>query len=301
MKPAFVYSPKYDVDAEGHVFPFTKYKLIKKRLVEEGLVGEEEFMEPEAPPDEDLLLVHTQAYLDDLRNLRWTARTIRSELPLTHEIVQGFVIAAGGTTLAGREALNRGVSVHLGGGLHHAFPDHGEGFCYINDIAVGVSRLKREGLIERALIVDCDLHQGNGTAVVFQNDPSVFTFSIHQENLYPIKERSDLDIGLSDFAGDEEYLGELRSNVPGLIENHRPDLVVYAAGADPYKEDKLGTLQLTIDGLKARDELVLGEFRKRGVPAVVVLAGGYAWDTKDTVEIHLNTCKVALELSTDKS
>lgn len=296
MKPAFVYSPKYDVDAGGHVFPFRKYKLIRERLVEEGLVREEEFLEPEAPPDEDLLLVHTQAYLDDLRALRWTARTIRSELPLTHEIVEGFVIAAQGTAVAGKEALNRGMSVHLGGGLHHAFPDHGEGFCYINDIGVGVRRLEKDSLIEKAAVIDCDLHQGNGTAVIFQNDPSVFTFSIHQENLYPIKERSDLDIGLSDFAGDDQYLPHLIENVPRILDEQKPDLAVYAAGADPYKGDKLGTLQLTIEGLRNRDEIVLGECKKRGIPAVVVLAGGYAWDTKDTVEIHLNTCKVALDL-----
>lgn len=298
MRPAFVYSPKYDVDAGGHVFPFRKYKLIRARLVEEGLVDGDEFIEPGAPPDEDLLLVHTEAYLDDLRTLRWTMRTMRSELPLTHEIVQGFVIGAGGTTLAGREALSRGMAVHVGGGLHHAFPDHGEGFCYINDIAVGVRKLQKENLIEKAAVIDCDLHQGNGTAVIFQEDPSVFTFSIHQENLYPIKERSDLDIGLPDFAGDDEYLPHLTENVPRILEEHKPDIVVYAAGADPYKGDKLGTLQLTIDGLKQRDEIVLGECKKRGIPGVVVLAGGYAWDTKDTVEIHLNTCKVALGLCT---
>lgn len=297
MRPAFIFSPKYDVDAGGHVFPFVKYKFIRARLIEEGLVREEEFIEPEPPPEEDLLLVHTRAYLDDLRALRWTARTIRSELPLTHQIVQGFVIAAGGTILAGREALKRGMSVHLGGGLHHAFPDHGEGFCYINDIAVGIRALQKEKVVERAAVVDCDLHQGNGTAAIFHEDPSVFTFSIHQENLYPIKERSDLDIGLSDFAGDEEYLSHLREHVPRILDEHRPNLVVYAAGADPYKGDQLGTLQLTVSGLKARDEIVLGECKKRGVPAVVVLAGGYAWDTKDTVEIHLNTCKVALNLN----
>lgn len=296
MKPAFVYSPKYDVDAGGHVFPFRKYKLIRARLIEEGLVGADEFIEPQAPPEEDILLVHTPAYLDDLKTLRWTARTIRSELPLTHEIVQGFVVAAAGTTIAAREALDRGMSVHVGGGLHHAYPDHGEGFCYINDIGVGIRKLQTEKLIEKALVADCDLHQGNGTAVIFQEDPFVFTFSIHQENLYPIKERSDLDIGLSDFVGDGEYLAHLREIVPRMLDDHKPDIVVYAAGADPYKGDQLGTLQLSIEGLKNRDEIVLGECKKRGIPGVVVLAGGYAWDTADTVEIHLNTCKVALEL-----
>lgn len=295
MKPAFIYSDRYFADIGPHVFPAEKYHLVHDRLVEEGLVLQDEFLEPQSASDEDLLLVHTPEYVDDLRTLRWTRRTLFSEMPLTREIVDAFILGAGGTVLACAKAIEGGMACNLAGGLHHAFPDHAEGFCYINDIALGVAKMKRVGKVNRAAVIDCDLHQGNGTAVIFQKDPSVFTFSIHQENLYPIKQQSDWDIGLPDLTTDAEYLPKLAEAVPRILEEHRPELVVYQAGADPYEGDQLGSLKLTIEGLRKRDEIVVGECRRRRIPVAIVLGGGYAFETKDTVAIHLNTCKVAIE------
>jgi acetoin utilization deacetylase AcuC-like enzyme len=295
-RPAVVYSPQYYCDIGPHVFPVEKYRLILERLVEEGHVRPDEVLEPQPPPREDLLLVHTADYLDDLENLRWTRRTAFSELPLTAEIVRAYVLAAGGTTLAAREALRRGVGVNVGGGFHHAFADLASGFCYVNDLAVAVRVLQREGLVRRAAVVDCDLHQGNGTAVIFRDDASVFTFSIHQEHLYPVKERSDLDIGLNDLVGDEEYLLELEAALPRVLDGHRPEIVLYQAGADPYQDDQLGSLRLTMAGLERRDRLVLEGCERRGMPVVVTLGGGYARELNDTVAIHSQTCRIALAL-----
>jgi acetoin utilization deacetylase AcuC-like enzyme len=296
MKPAFIYSTDYYADIGAHVFPTEKYHLLYDRLVREGLVREDEFLEPTSPPAEDLLLVHTREYIDDLKSARWTHRTLSSEMPLSKEIVAAFVLGAGGTIMACAKALERGMACNLGGGLHHAFADHAEGFCYINDIAVGIAKMKQLGRVKKAAVIDCDLHQGNGTAVIFQGDPEVFTFSIHQENLYPIKQKSDWDIGLWDGTMDEEYLELLAGAVPRILDDHRPDLVVYQAGADPYEHDQLGMLRLTIKGLLKRDGVVLGECWQRRIPVAVTLGGGYAVDTRDTVTIHLNTFRVAIEL-----
>jgi len=296
--PGFVYSSGYYADIGQHVFPLEKYRLIKERLIREGLLEEEDFLEPEPATLEDLLLVHTPEYMQDLFSLRWTHRTLYSELPLTEEIVRAFTLAAGGTILACQKALELKIGFNIGGGFHHAFPDHAEGFCYINDIAVGVARMKKDGKIKKGAVVDCDLHQGNGTAVIFQKDPTVFTFSIHQENLYPIKQRSDLDIGLPDFTNDEAYLGYLSPVVPKILEEHKPDLVVYQAGADPYERDQLGSLKLTLEGLKQRDEFVINECMKRDIPLAIVLGGGYAFNTLDTVTIHFQTSLSALEALT---
>jgi len=196
---------------------------------------------------------------------------------------------AAGTILALKLALQEGFVYHIGGGFHHAFSEHAEGFCYINDIACGIMRLKKDGLAKRSAVIDCDLHQGNGTAKIFENDPDTFTFSIHQEHLYPVKQRSDLDIGLPDFAGDEEYLGHLREKMPWILDTHKPDIVVCNAGADPYKDDKLGTLQLTKEGLRQRDRIVFEECKNRKIPVGVVLAGGYAEKLEDLVDIHFTT------------
>ncbi|MEO0116860.1 MAG: histone deacetylase [candidate division WOR-3 bacterium] len=292
----FVYSDKYEMNIGPHVFPTQKYRLIKERLLAEGLAKEEDFLEPPPINVDDIRLVHTEEYIQDMLNLRWTSRTIRSELPLTWEIIEGYFLAAAGTILAARLALEEKIGFHIGGGFHHAFPNHGEGFCYVNDIGVAIKKMQKEGRIKKAAVIDCDLHQGNGTARIFQDDPDVFTFSIHQENLYPIKERSDWDIGLPDFAGDDIYLGHLASAVPQIYDRHRPELVIYVAGSDPYLDDQLGLLQLTKEGLKKRDEIVIGEGEKRRIPICVVLAGGYARKIEDTVEIHLNTAKVCLQV-----
>jgi len=295
-KPAFVYSENYTVNLGEHVFPVQKYRMVYQRLASEGLITPDNLFLPTFPERRDLLLVHTPEYLRDLENLAFSPRTMFSEIPLTRKIVEGYKLFAGGTILAGQKALEKGMAIHLGGGFHHAFPSRGEGFCYINDVAVGIRRLKRDKLIEKALIVDCDLHQGNGTAFIFQEDRSVFTFSIHQENLYPVKEKSDLDIGLPDFTGDEEYLAKLRSTLLQIWQSFKPDIVYYLAGADPYEDDQLGQLKLTKAGLKKRDNWVISKCLEKKVPLVILLAGGYAFRVEDTVDIHCHTCRIATML-----
>ena len=290
-----VYSPQYLADLQGHVFPIEKYRLIVERLEAEGILGDA--LEPQAATREELELVHTPEYLDDLLAARWTARTASSEMALTEEIARAFLLGAGGSIAAARLALERGgPAMNVGGGLHHAFPGHAEGFCYVNDVALAVKAMLHEGRVERAAVIDCDLHQGNGTAVIFAGDADVFTFSIHEEHLYPVKQRSDLDVGLPSFAGDDVYLPPLRKYVPQILEKHRPEFVAYVAGADPYAGDQLGTLQLTLEGLIERDRIVLGGCRERGIPVAILLAGGYAARTEDTVAIHVNTYKVAAGL-----
>jgi len=288
----FVYSPSYYCDIGEHVFPIRKYRLVYEALVRDGDIPPERFLEPDPATPQDLLLVHTDQYVKDLLEVRYSTRMMWSELPLTEEIVRAYLLATGGTILACRRALEEGLSVNLAGGFHHAFPDHAEGFCYVNDVAVAIRRLKADGLIRRAAVVDCDVHQGNGTAFIFQAEPSVFTFSIHQENNYPPKQRSDLDIGLPDGVDDQGYLAELERHLPAVLDRSRPDLVVYLAGADPYREDLLGGLDLTLEGLRRRDELVVGECRRRAIPVATVLAGGYAVDTTQTVAAHHATCRV---------
>ncbi len=292
-----VYSPKYLVDIGLHVFPTQKYSLIKNRLVEQRLITERDIIEPAPATREQLLLVHTPQYLDDLLNLRWTHRTSRSELPLTAEIVDAYILCAGGSIMATQFAcLSRGCGIHIGGGFHHAFPDHAEGFCYINDIAVAIRFAQQQGWIRQAFVIDCDVHQGNGTAVIFQHNPEVFTFSIHQKNNYPVKERSDLDIGLPDLADDEHYLKELKTVIPTKLDDFQPELVFYVAGADPYQDDLLGGLRLTKDGLRRRDELVIRYCADRQIPLVIVLAGGYARNLYDTVDIQATTCAIAIKM-----
>lgn len=292
----FAHSDRIYADIGEHVFPIEKYKLIRQRLIDEGALTADDFVEPQMATDEDLLLVHTGGYVRDFMAMLWTERTKRSELPLTADIRDSYLLATGGTILACQKALDCGISVNLSGGFHHAFPDHAEGFCYANDTAVAVRRLQRDHEIRKFFVVDCDLHQGNGTAYIFQTDPNVFTFSIHQENNYPIKKKSDLDIGLANRTDDSTYMGHLRKHVPRIMDDFAPEFVIYLAGADPYEDDQLGGLSLTIDGLRERDEFVMGECAKRNIPVAVLLAGGYAFDTDDTVTIHCNTCKVAYEM-----
>ncbi len=294
---AVVHSPGYHCDIGAHVFPMEKFELLRRRLVTEGHVAAAAILEPEAASREDLARVHAAEYLDDLEALRWTRRTKYSELPLTAGIVQAYRLAAGGTTLAARESLARGFGVNLGGGFHHAHADRAEGFCYLNDIAVAIRAVQHAGEVRRVAVVDCDVHQGNGTACLFRGDDTVFTFSIHQEHLYPIpKEPGDLDIGLEDGTGDDEYLAELERALE-RVWAAEPGLVVYQAGADAYREDQLGGLGLTMTGLEARDRLVLEGCARRRVPVAVTLGGGYARRLEDTVSIHLATCRLALALA----
>lgn len=292
----FIYSDKVHADIGEHVFPMHKYKLIRQRLIKEGFLTENDFLEPESATIDDLLLVHTREYVDDFMSLKWTARTERSELPLTEDVKRSYLFGTGGTILTCQKALETGIAVNIGGGFHHAFPDHAEGFCYTNDVAIAIRRLQRDNNIEKFFVVDCDLHQGNGTAFIFRDDKNVFTFSIHQENNYPVKQKSDLDIGLADRTNDVIYLAYLKKNMTAIMAEFKPDFVFYLAGADPYKYDQLGGFSLTIEGLRERDEFVIKECLNHKVPVGVVLAGGYAISTGDTVTIHCNTCKLAYEL-----
>jgi acetoin utilization deacetylase AcuC-like enzyme len=296
-RPALVvHAPEYECDIGCHVFPTVKYRLVREGLMAAGAITGQEVLVPEPASREDLLLVHTPEYLDDLACLRRTPRTSMSELPLTEGIVRAYVLAAGGTTLAARQALLHGAGVHLGGGFHHAFADLASGFCYINDLAVAIRVLQREGAIRRAAVVDCDLHQGNGTAHLFRDDDDVFTFSIHQEHLYPVKEASDLDIGLENGADDSEFNGRLAEALP-KVWAHAPEIVLYQAGADPFEDDQLGSLRLTFAGLLERDRLVIAGCAERGIPVAVTLGGGYARRVSDTARIHQTTCEVALGIA----
>lgn len=295
-RPALVHHPRYRCDIGPHVFPVEKYDLVRRELMHQGLVREDEVLVPAPATRAELELVHTPEYLDDLEQLRWTPRTSCSELPLTREIVDAYVLAAGGTTLAAREALRRGAAANLGGGFHHAFADLASGFCYVNDLAVAARVVQHEGLAKRVAIVDVDLHQGNGTARIFRDDPDVFAFSIHQERLYPIKERGALDIGLDDGTGDGAYHDQLARGLE-RVWAHRPELVLLQAGADPFEDDQLGALRLTFEGLERRDRMVLEGCAARGIPAVVTFGGGYARHTRDVVRIHARTCAVMFEVA----
>lgn len=294
----FFYSGKYVVDLKGHVFPTLKYPGIKKKLIEKEIAKEKDFIDPGFAQDEDILLVHTKEYLEKIKNGKLTLHEIyQLELPYSPELRDASLICVQGTILAGFEALNSGLGIHIGGGFHHAFPNHGEGFCVFNDIAVAIAKLLKEKKINKAMTIDCDLHQGNGTAYIFKNEPRVYTFSIHQESNYPaVKPPSKLDIGVDDGCTDETYLNKLKENIPGILDDFKPELIVYVAGADPYQDDQIGGLDLTKEGLKKRDEFVFSEAKKRKVPVAVVLAGGYAYKLEDTVEIHTNTIETGLQI-----
>jgi len=291
-----VYSPFYEVDIGTHVFLTSKFRLIRERLIKTYGFSERDFIEAPPASDEDILLVHKPEYLQKLRENRLSATEIlRLEIPPSPGLFKASVICVGGTILGAKIALEQGVGVHLGGGFHHAFPGHGEGFCVFNDPACAIKRLQKDGLIKRALIIDCDLHHGNGTAYIFRDDPNVFTFSIHQQNNYPgIKPPSDLDIGLDDGTGDEEYLAKLSDTIPNIIQRFKPDFIMYVAGADPYQDDKLGGLSLTMEGLKERDRRVFAWARRQNIPVSMVLAGGYAQRFEDTIAIQTTTVLEAL-------
>jgi acetoin utilization deacetylase AcuC-like enzyme len=287
------YSPYYYADiGENHVFPIRKFELVRDCLLKEGTLKPEEIVEPEPASVEDVLLIHTEDYISRLIDGSLTAKEIRRlSLPWSKSLVRRSFLATSGTINAAKSALENGVSSNLAGGTHHAFPDRGEGFCVLNDVAVAIRVLQREQLAKRFLIVDLDVHQGNGTAFIFQNAPEVFTFSLHGAKNYPLfKEDSTLDVELPDKTGDSDYLQILSENLPRVFA-HEPDIVFYLAGADPFEKDKLGRLSLTLAGLRRRDELVLEYARAHSIPVVTVMSGGYAADINDTVEIHCNTIR----------
>jgi acetoin utilization deacetylase AcuC-like enzyme len=331
-----VYSDAYYLPIGEHVFPAEKYRRIRDRLLAEHVADVKDFLEPQPATDQDILLVHKPEYVHKLKTGTLSAREeMELEIPYSRDLVEAFWLAAGGSILAGRQALIDGVSINIGGGFHHAFPDHGEGFCMIHDVGVAIRRLQRDDKIRTAMTVDCDVHHGNGTAAIFAGtqtaseplpsagastlgSPSrssvlsgkmrgahagdVFTISLHQHNNYPLwKPASSIDVDLPDGVGDDDYLAWLDNALSSGLRQFEPDLLCYVAGADPYREDQLGGLSLTIEGLKRRDELVFRVARARDIPVMVTFAGGYAQNVEDTVTIHCNTVIAAREVCTGKS
>jgi acetoin utilization deacetylase AcuC-like enzyme len=297
-----VYHPRYDLNLGDHVFPARKYRLIHDHLLEERFAEPADFVEPQPASDADVLGVHDPGWVHRLKTGTLTeAEILKLEIPYSREMVDGFWLATGGTLLAARNALRERIGFNVGGGFHHAFPAHGEGFCAIHDVAIAIRALQNDRSIGKALVVDCDVHHGNGTAAIFQGDRSVLTLSLHQFNNYPSeKPQSTIDVNLSDGVEDDEYLDRLGGALKVAM-SFAPDLLFYLAGADPYREDQLGGLALTIGGLKRRDWLVFETALGQSVPVAVVLAGGYARDTEDTVTIHCNTARAALEALVQES
>jgi acetoin utilization deacetylase AcuC-like enzyme len=303
MKPhlpfKLVYHERYDLHLGAHVFPSQKFRLIAEQVLREGIAEQQDILAPEAAADKDILRVHTAEWVGRLKSGTLTASEVmKLEVPYSHELVEAFWLAAGGTILAGQCALRDGFGMNLGGGFHHAHPGHGEGFCAIHDVAVGIRRLQAEGKISRAMVVDTDVHHGNGTAAIFRDDATVFTLSIHQENNYPgYKPPSSVDLGMDDRVEDEEYLGALLPAVVEALDAFKPEILFYVGGADPFCEDQLGGLCLSKAGLLERDRRVFEEVRRRGIPVVTTLAGGYARRVEDTVRIHINTILAAREIA----
>jgi acetoin utilization deacetylase AcuC-like enzyme len=315
-----VYSHDYFLPIGQHVFPAEKYRRIHDRLLATGIATASDFITPQSASDQDILLVHTPSYVHKLKTGTLSrSEEMQMEVPYSPELVSAFWLAAGGSILAAENALRDGVGFNIGGGFHHAFPDHGEGFCMIHDVAVAIRRLQRDDKIRTAMTVDCDVHHGNGTAAIFAGtrvpaDPlpsrapatlgepkvrnahagDVFTISIHQHNNYPaVKPLSSIDVDLPDGIGDDDYLSWLDNSLSSGLRQFQPDLLCYIAGADPYREDQLGGLALTIEGLRRRDELVFKVARTRNLPVMVTYAGGYARNVEDTVTIHCNTVTAA--------
>jgi acetoin utilization deacetylase AcuC-like enzyme len=290
-----IYSNEYWMfDTGRHVFPLQKYRLVYENLLSMG-ARREDFLRPRPASDEDVLLVHTARYLKHLKTGTLSPAELQAlELRFSPDLVRFALLSVGGTLLAARKALEDGLALHIGGGFHHAFRDHGEGFCVLNDVAVAVEKMIAEKRTSRVMVVDCDLHQGNGTAAIFSGREDVFTFSLHQMDIYPSeKPAGTLDAGLWSGDGDAKYLAALGAHVPKIYQEFRPDLVLYLAGADPYEKDQLGGLQLTLAGLRERDRIVIENARRCRIPVAVVLAGGYAAEIEDTVRIHLNTIRAA--------
>ncbi len=294
-----VYHHRYDLNLGPHVFPSQKFRLIYEMLLREGFATENDFLRPNSASDEDILRVHTPDWVRKLKTGTLSASEVMLlEVPYSPELVEAVWLAAGGTILAAQSALRDGFASNLSGGFHHAYPDHGEGFCAIHDVAVAVRKLQADGAIKKAMVVDADVHHGNGTAAIFRNDPTVFTLSIHQLNNYPAhKPPSTLDLNMDDGVEDEEYLAALIPAVRQSFDKFQPDILFYVGGADPYCEDQLGGLSLSKAGLKQRDRSVFEEARRRGIPVATTLAGGYARRVEDTVRIHVNTILAANEVA----
>src|ERR1700740_1149057 len=296
-----VYHDRYDLNLGAHVFPSQKYRLISEKLLADGIAYSEDFFRPEPASDADILRVHTAEWVKKLKTGTLSLSDImKLEVPYSPELVEAFWLAAGGTILAAQAGLKDGFGGNLGGGFHHAYPGHGEGFCAIHDVAVAIRRMQADGAIRKAMVCDTDVHHGNGTAAIFRNDASVFTISIHQENNYPAhKPPSSIDLNMMDRADDDEYLGALLPAVQRALDEFRPELLFYIGGADPFCEDQLGGLSLTKKGLMERDRRVFEEARKRGVPVASALAGGYARRVEDTVRIHVNTILAARDVAAE--
>ena len=292
------YTPRYYADiGQGHIFPIRKFELVRDKLLAEGTLHPEEIVEPDPAPLEDVLMVHTEDYVSRLRSGDLTQKEVRRlGLPWSESLVRRSFYAVGGTLAATQASLAEGYSSNLAGGTHHSFPDHGEGFCVLNDVAIAIRAMRARKLIHRAAIVDCDVHQGNGTATIFAGDADTFTFSMHGANNYPLfKANSTLDVELPDGTSDAAYMETLASHLPQVFQSD-PDIVFYLAGADPYRGDKLGRLALSIDGLRERDAYVLRECYEREIPIVTVMSGGYGKDINDTIEIHCNTIRMVKEI-----
>lgn len=289
-----VFHPSFTVDLGRHVFPAEKYRLVRERLLESGLADHGDFVTPRPASDEDVLRVHTTEYVRKIKQGDLTAEERATlEVPWSRALVEAAWLAAGASIEAARRARADGCAIALGGGFHHAFADHGEGFCLIHDVAVATRALRASGEIGRVAIVDLDVHHGNGTAALFASDPDTFTVSLHQEHNYPeVKPPSRLDVGLPDGTTDEAYLEALARALPAALDT-APDLLWYLAGADPFEHDLLGGLALTQAGLRERDRQVFAAAQRAGVPVAVTLAGGYAERSSDTVTIHANTVAAA--------
>ncbi len=294
-----VYHPRYDLNLGAHVFPSQKFRLLHELLLREKIAAPDDILQPGCASDDDLLRVHTKDWVTKLKTGTLTASEImKLEVPYSPELAEAVWLAAGGTILAGQLALRDGFASNLSGGFHHAYANHGEGFCALNDVAVAIRRLQFDQAIKKAIVVDTDVHHGNGTAHIFGDDESVFTLSIHQENNYPAhKPPSNLDLPLEDGVEDDEYLSTLLPAVEKSLDEFHPDILFYVGGADPYCEDQLGGLRLTKSALKARDKGVFQLARARNVPVTATLAGGYARRVEDTIGIHTNTILAALEVA----
>jgi len=313
-----VCAPTFYLPIGQSVFPVSKYRLMCEYLLEQSIAGPEDFVAPPPASNEDVLLVHTPEYVEKLRaGTLSESEEWQLEVPYSRELVEAYWLCAGGTILAADCALRDGVAFNISGGFHHAFADHGEGFNLINDVAVAIRRMQKQGKIKTAMTLDCDVHHGNGTAAIFgirdaspppmperppymRESPArdVFTISLHQENNYPAwKPTSAIDVGLPDGMGDDEYLAWLKKALMSGLHRFQPDLIFYLAGSDPYRGDLLGGLALTIEGLKHRDEFVFRAAKARGIPVVALPAGGYASDVRDTVTIHCNTVVAASQHS----
>lgn len=285
------------VDLGQHVFPIKKYRLIYERLLARG-IKKENFSAPFRPEEKTMLLVHSARYLKKITHGRLSHSELQTlEVPFSQEGVDFAFLNVGGTITAAENALRDGLSFHIGGGFHHAFADHGEGFCIFNDVAIALEKSIQDSPIQRAMVVDCDVHQGNGTASILAEKEYAFTFSIHQMDIYPAdKPASSLDIGLWSGDGDDKYIAALEDSFPRLYNEFKPELVLYLAGGDPLEKDQLGGLNLSFEGLKQRDQIVIGHARRLGIPVAVVLAGGYSFDIEDTVAVHMNTIMVAQQV-----